>query len=106
MNLQSVGVQIHIATKFIESPSKITAEHKVMTKRATESLVSKLDSTRGVDLLTAPRVVTRPGQQAKVEVIQELKLKATAYNKTVPVGVTLDVLPKQSTREGEFEEFD
>jgi type II secretory pathway component GspD/PulD (secretin) len=55
--------------------------------------IRKLSQMKGADLMTAPSVVSRNGQQAKVEVIRELPLKGGAYDEQINLGVTLDIKP-------------
>ena len=43
-----------------------------------EELLASLNSTRGVDLITAPRVTTRSGQRAVIEIVREFRW-ATAW---------------------------
>ncbi len=56
-------------------------------------LMRKLSSKKGVDLLSAPQVVTKSGQKASIEVSREFAVPPGAPKPEKKVGVTLDVLP-------------
>ena len=78
----------------------------VIDADATRKLLEKINNCEGADVLSAPRVTTRSGQQAKVEIVREFAypsafeedkkmaggLRPTAFEKR-DVGVTLDVKP-------------
>ncbi len=76
-------------------------------------LVRQLNQIRGVDLLSAPRVTTKSGQKATVEIVREFiyptafergqdaagkpRVTPTSFDKT-NTGVTLEVTPTVSSR--------
>ena len=80
----SAAEQITVHTKFIES-----------SRRAIPHDLAKLAKTKGVDLMTAPSVITKSGQQAHIEIIREHQLASVAPSvfKPIPVGNTLCVTP-------------
>lgn len=58
-------------------------------------LIRELSQRKGVDLMSAPQVTTRSGQQANIEVIREfVYANETGKQDTENVGVTLAVMPK------------
>jgi len=80
-------------------------EESVLTSAELSELIAALNTARGVDTLSAPRVITRVGQRAVIEVINELRY-ATKWDRdeekglwipttyeTRNCGVTLDVEP-------------
>ena len=78
----------------------------VLTKGQVEPFLAKLEKMKGVDLLSTPRVTTRSGQRAVIEIIRERRYPVdwkkdeqakggwvpTAFE-TRNVGVTLEVEP-------------
>ncbi|HEV7869186.1 MAG TPA: hypothetical protein VGO90_15975 [Chthoniobacteraceae bacterium] len=78
------------------------ASSSVMGPAALKNLMAKVDASKGVDLLSAPRVTTRSGQRAVIEVIREYRyatefdpgkngvITPTAFE-TRNLGVTLEV---------------
>lgn len=50
----------------------------------------KLDKLKGIEVLSAPRVVTSPGKTATLEVTQDSMVPGS---KAVPIGLTLSVTP-------------
>ena len=78
----------------------------VMDAEAARKLLEKINHCDGADVLSAPRVTTRNGQQAKVEIVREFVfpsafeedknvaggLRPTSFEKR-DVGVTLDAKP-------------
>ncbi len=76
--------QITIQAKFIES-----------RKAAIPHDFARLAKIKGIDLLSAPRVTTRSGQQAQIEIIREHQPASVAPTrfKPVPVGITVRVTP-------------
>jgi beta-lactamase regulating signal transducer with metallopeptidase domain len=56
-------------------------------------LIRRISSTKGVDLMAAPRMTTRSGQKATVEVTREFLNPAGKPVEGPQVGVMLDVLP-------------
>ncbi|QIF00913.1 M56 family metallopeptidase [Roseimicrobium sp. ORNL1] len=68
---------------------------KTYTDPQFQVVVRNLSQRKGVDLLSAPRVTTRAGQRAKVEVVREFAYASeTGQQETENVGVTLNVMPK------------
>lgn len=71
---------IEVSAKFADVPSGTEAPAK-------PELLAK---TKGVDVLSAPRVVTASGQSAVIEITQETQ---TPDGGTVPLGVSLSIKP-------------
>jgi hypothetical protein len=69
---------IEVTAKFADVPAGTEAPAK-------PELLAK---TKGIDVLSAPRVTTLPGQNATIEVTQEI---ATPDGGTTPLGVTLTI---------------
>ena len=67
-----------------------------------QTLIRGISSRKGVDLMSAPGLKARAGQQAKVEVVREFAYKdADGKPATGKTGVTLEVTP-QVTEEGQI----
>ena len=99
------GKEILIEARFIEVPADTRVE--ILSERAelnqkggfgvcvqdpetAETFFTRLTQQPGVDLLSAPKVVTRSGEQAAIEIGQEVKAGAGPLRK---VGVSLGVVP-------------
>ena len=80
----SAAEQITVKTKFIES-----------SKRAIPHDLAKLAKVKGIDIMTAPSVIIKSGQQGQIEVIREHQPASVAPSvfKPVAVGTTLRVTP-------------
>ncbi len=67
----------------------------VMKREQVEELMKELQTARGVDVLSAPRVVTRDGQEAVVQVGGTVTLPhpVTGAATEMPTGITMRVLP-------------
>jgi hypothetical protein len=72
------GTTIEISAKFADVPAGTEAPAK-------PELLAK---TKGIDILSAPRVITPPGQNATIEVTQAIALPDGG---TMPLGVTLTI---------------
>jgi type II secretory pathway component GspD/PulD (secretin) len=81
---------IEIETRFFEISAKTAAKSKLLSEPRPEGTVrgviaeknwrlvmENLAHQRGVDLLSAPRVTTKSGQAAKIEVIREFRYPTT-----------------------------
>ena len=75
----------------------------ILTDPQFQVVIRGLSQRKGVDLMSAPQVTTRSGQQAKVEVVREFIYKNKA-GKPIHVnpGVTLSALPR-ITDDGQIE---
>jgi bla regulator protein blaR1 len=132
----ALAPQIYIATKFVEIsernqgsssgaplPAPLDAANKVpgligsLTDPEFQVLVRSLSQRKGVDLLSAPSVTTRPGQKAEVEICREFVYPDGAGKQvTEKPGIKLTVVPRItaanqigldfSSRIVEFEGFD
>ncbi len=76
--------QITIQAKFFESG-----------KEAIPHDLTKLAKTKGIDMLSAPRVTTKSGQQAQIEITHEHQPASVAPSgfRPVPIGITVRVTP-------------
>ena len=105
--------QVEIEAKFVELPEAggkalglPGADMPGLGADATRKLLEKINNCDGADVLSTPRVTTRSGQQAKVQIVREFVypsafeedkkvaggLRPTTFEKR-DVGVTLDVKP-------------
>jgi len=77
--------QVTVEVKFIES-----------SKGAVIHDLAKLAITKGIDLISAPNVTTKSGQQATFEVLREHQPASVAFTgfKSLPVGITVRVTPR------------
>jgi len=111
--------QIMIEVKFIEAPESLVAslpigralvppgstnQARSLSETEFRQLLRQLEETPGVDLMAAPRVTTLSGRQAQIQIV-EIKSgvsRVPAGDNTatspaiesVPVGPTLDVIPR------------
>lgn len=75
--------QILITTKFVEitRPASESAPSKPYTKKLSDPdfqvYIRSLSQTKGADLMSAPSVVTREGQVAKIEIVKEFTYPLT-----------------------------
>jgi len=71
---------IEVSAKFADVPTgtEVPAKPELLAK------------TKGVDVLSAPRVITLPGQNATIEVTQET---ASPDGSAIPLGITLNIKP-------------
>lgn len=101
--------QLLITTKFFEVTRPTgSAEipkaryQRKLTDPQYQMLVREFNQTKGTDIMSAPSVVTRDGQQAKVEVIREFVYPSSsaedAVMKKEPVGVTLHIDARKAGR--------
>jgi hypothetical protein len=76
--------QITVEAKFIES-----------SKGAIPHDLTKLAKTKGIDVLKAPSVTTRSGQEVVIEIVREHTPASITPSefKPVPVGITVRVTP-------------
>lgn len=106
--------QIYITAKFIEISERDTAPTgvaplpalldrdkteagvvRILTDSQSQTILRELSQRKGVDLMSAPSVTTKAGQQAKIEVVREYEYKDEAGKPaTKSTGVTFTVLPK------------
>ena len=93
VNENGVPLQVFLVSKLIEVSSKEFEKHEVMSDPRFQFRIRQLSQKKGADLMSAPSVVTRAGQRAKVEIIREMPMKGGAYDELVNLGATLDMLP-------------
>lgn len=102
--------QLMITSKFIEitrpsGSAEIPKQRyqRTLTDPQFQVLIRQFSQTKGADLMTAPSVVTRDGQQAKVEAVREFVYPSSAQedaaNEVENVGVTLHIDVRKSGRE-------
>jgi hypothetical protein len=70
-----------------------SALKKVYDEQKSAELVKAFEKTSGVDLLSAPRIISAPGRQAQVKVVD---IRTLAPNQTVEVGPIVDLIPHLS----------
>ena len=77
--------RITVEAKFIESAPHTSIPHDL----------TKLAKSKGIDLLIAPRVTTKSGHEATVEITRTFRIfnTQTAHPRDVPTGATLRVTP-------------
>ncbi|MEZ0276338.1 MAG: hypothetical protein ACAH88_15620 [Roseimicrobium sp.] len=85
------------------APNKAPGLVGILTDPQFQVVIRGLSQRKGVDLMSAPQVTTRSGQQAKIEVVREFIYKNKA-GKPIHVnpGVTLSALPR-ITDDGQIE---
>ncbi|MGB3119967.1 MAG: M56 family metallopeptidase [Verrucomicrobiales bacterium] len=99
--------QVHIVTRFVDFPegtitfappldasAKTPGVLGVLTAPQLQLLLRQMSSTKGVDLMAAPNVTTKSGQEAKIEVCREFAYKGESGQDAMKkVGVMLTLLP-------------
>jgi len=98
--------QIYITSKFVETENEIDRNlptYAILTEPQYQLLMRMLNMERGADLMSAPSVMTRNAQTAKIEVTRRLPLPASPDFDThdaqptpeafVDSGVTLEITP-------------
>ena len=99
--------QITLQTRIIEAPDEVLAQigldalksdakqsssHTVLTREQVEAVIKTLESTPGVNVLSAPRLSTADGRQAQVKVMDSKTINGQQYE----VGPTVDIVPRIS----------
>jgi len=76
---------------------KVPGPVAVLTDPQFQTLIRGLNTRKGVDLLSAPKVTTRPGLKAEIEIVREFAYQDKASKGSKPAvkkcGVTFTVLP-------------
>lgn len=81
----------------LDAAKKAPVVLTTLTDPQFQVLIRSLNQRKGVDLLSAPRITTRSGQRAEIEVIREFVYQDEAGKQdTKHPGVTLAVLPKMA----------
>lgn len=63
--------QIYVTTKIIESEAPRPFSNPLLSEAEVQEELREINKQKGTDLLSAPSIVIRPGQQGKIEVIRE-----------------------------------
>ncbi len=69
--VQQGQTQVYLQSKLVEAPELLGKDGAVMQEAEYQSLLKAASQNKGFDLLSAPSVTTRLGQQATVEVSKE-----------------------------------
>lgn len=87
------NTNVVIRTKIIDLTSVIDVPSDTVVALNPADLQS-LSQFKGTDLLTAPTVVTRPGQVAKIEIVSDVPHlePTTGEVETLPLGITIDLV--------------
>ncbi len=91
----AAALPVHSATT-IEVSAKL-ADVPVGVEIPSSAL--KLEKIKGVNLLSAPKVITESGKRGTIEITQP---QSTPGGATVPLGVTLDITPTQGEKSISF----
>lgn len=101
------GGQLTIQARFVELPddvmakagldslkadAKETSGHGVLDAQQARDMIALLESSQGVNVLSAPRVTTLDGRQAQIKVVNTRTINDQPYE----VGPSLDVVPRIS----------
>ena len=113
------GPHVEIESKFVELAPEIARElfgssqstaplnfQSIYTNEELQKLLREMNQRKGVDSVSAPRVTTRSGQRATIQIVREVRYatefsqpqkegdspKPTAFE-TMPVGVILEAEP-------------
>jgi len=76
----------------LRADGKETSGHGVLDAQQARDMIALLESSQGVNVLTAPRVTTLDGRQAQINVSQTKTINDQSYE----VGPSLDVVPRVS----------
>lgn len=79
----------HLNLQSMRTSGKESNAQSIMEPAQQKWLQEQLEKTQGVNLLSAPRVTTLDGRQARIEVTRSLNIDGTDYS----VGPSLDVIP-------------
>lgn len=63
--------QVHFQGRFIQTDHFLGKHGEVISSQAAEQMIREMSQKKGVDLLSAPSVTSRQGQQAVVEICRE-----------------------------------
>jgi hypothetical protein len=83
--LLTAALPLHAATTIV-----VSAKFADVPAGTELSSTSKLEKIKGVNVLSAPTLVTNPGQKATIEVTQPQSAPGGA---SVPLGLTLEITP-------------
>lgn len=101
------GGQVVIQARFVELPDEVmtkvgldslkaeakeTSGHGVLDAQQVRDMVALLEQSQGVNVLSAPRVLTLDGRQAQIKVVSTKTINDQPYE----VGPSLDVVPRVS----------
>ena len=81
----------------LRTEGQLSSSHAVLTSEQTEAIAKALEGTAGVDVLSAPRILTANGVQAQVSVGETKTLPSGESYKTGP---SLEVMPTVSADTG------
>jgi len=101
------AAQVHIVARFVEFPessvtfappldvsAKTPRVLGILTDAQLQPLLRQMSSTKGVDLLSAPSLTTKSGQEGRIEVSREYAYKdENSQDAMKKVGVMLTLLP-------------
>jgi hypothetical protein len=77
----------------LRTEGRLSSSHVVLTPEQTEAIVKALETTAGVDVLSAPRVLTSNGVAARVSIGDT---KTSPSGESYQTGPSLEVLPTVS----------
>jgi hypothetical protein len=83
----------HLNLQSMRTSGKESSAQTIMEPAQQQWLREQIEKSQGVNVLSAPRVVTMDGRQARIEVTRSQTVDGTDYS----VGPSLDVLPKISS---------
>lgn len=101
------GGQLTIQARFVELPDEVMAKagldslkadakdtsgHGVLDAQQSKDMIALLESSQGVNVLSAPRVTTLEGRQVQINVSNTKTINDQSYE----VGPSLDVVPRVS----------
>lgn len=80
----------------LDSANKVPGLHGTLSDPEFQKLLRNLSQRKGVDLLSAPSVTARSGQEAKVEVVRDFGYPDEAERQaTTEIGVFFAVVPRR-----------
>jgi hypothetical protein len=106
-------LQLELRTKYLELPDELVAKHGLaglvadknesatqssLTREQMLALFESLKDEPGVDLLSAPTVITMDGRQAQIKAVDVV---TTPDGQQHELGPSVDIIPK-ATENGEF----
>ncbi len=85
-------VMVKAGLDSLKADAKETSGHGVLDARQAKDMIALLEASQGVNVLSAPRVLTLEGRQAQINVSQT----KTINDVQVELGPSLDVVPRVS----------
>lgn len=84
--------QVYFQVKLIQSGTLLSQHGAILQKDAFEKLIRDASQQKGIDILSAPSVTTKPGQRATVEVIRDILKQPSDKDEMKKLGPSIELL--------------